>query len=157
MATRWNTSQFVKNTPLVHLVMKHCVSGLINYITLRTRTSELFRWNTVEPPCNEGPRDCQNLFAKPRFRYIEVLFHIFYYYWSSEDRSSNRGLHYIEVRYIEVLLYSWLYLSFKAHKTPFPFLISRKDMLKLNTITIDMMTSDVLSEKDKKHATIKLP
>ena len=42
------------------------------------------------------------------------------------------------------------YLSFKAHKTPFPFLISRKDLLKLNTITIDMMTSDVLSEKDKK-------
>ena len=94
----------------------------------------------------KGPRDCQNLFAKPTFRYIEVLFHIFYYYWSSEDRSSNRGLHYIEVRYIEVLLY----LSFKAHKTSFPFLVSRKDLLKLNTITIGMMTSDVLSEKDKK-------
>ena len=43
--TRWNTSKFVKNTPLIHLVMKHCVSYLINYITLRTRTSELFRWN----------------------------------------------------------------------------------------------------------------
>ena len=30
-------------------------------------------------------------------------------------------------------------------------------MLKLNTITFDMMTSDVLLEKDKKRATIKLP
>ena len=42
------------------------------------------------------------------------------------------------------------YLSLKTHKTPFPFLISRKDLLKLNTITFDMMTSVVLSEKDKK-------
>ena len=29
---------------------------------------------------NEGPRDWQNLFAIKRFLYIEVLFHIFYYY-----------------------------------------------------------------------------
>ena len=41
------------------------------------------------------------------------------------------------------------YLSFKTRKNPFPFLISRKDLLK-RTITFDMMTSDELSEKDKK-------
>ena len=34
----------------------------------------------VEPRFNEGPRDWKNLFAIKRFRYIEVLFHIFYYY-----------------------------------------------------------------------------
>ena len=35
---------------------------------------------------NEGPRDWHNLFAIPRFRYIEVLisFHLFYYYWGSK-------------------------------------------------------------------------
>ena len=38
----------------------------------------------MEPRKNEGPRDWQNLFAIPMFRYIEVLFHIFYYYWSED-------------------------------------------------------------------------
>ena len=52
---------------------------------------------TVEPRCNEGPRDWQNLFAITRFRHFEVLFHIFYYFWSKENHSSYRGLRYIEV------------------------------------------------------------
>ena len=60
---------------------------------------------TVEPRYNEGPKDCQNLFALARFRYIEVLFHIFYYYWGKENRSLYRGRRYIKVRYIEVPLY----------------------------------------------------
>ena len=38
----------------------------------------------------------ENLFAMPRFRYIEVLFHIFYYYWGKENRSSYRGHRSIE-------------------------------------------------------------
>ena len=60
----------------------------------------------MEPRYNEGPRDWQNLFAIKRFRYIKVLFHImFYYYWGKENRSLYRGLHYIEVHYIEVTLY----------------------------------------------------
>ena len=54
----------------------------------------------MEPQYNEGPRDGQNLFAITRFRYIEVDFHIFYYYWGKENRSLYRGLRYIEVRYI---------------------------------------------------------
>ena len=58
---------------------------------------------TVEPRYNEGPRDWQNLFAITRFRYIEVLFHIFCYYWGKDNRSLYRGL-YIEVLYIEVPL-----------------------------------------------------
>ena len=62
---------------------------------------------TVEPRCDEGPRDWQNLFAIPRFRYIEVLFHTFYYYWSKENCSLYRGLRHIEVRYIEVPLYAF--------------------------------------------------
>ena len=36
---------------------------------------------------------------------MEVLFHVFYYYWGNENQLLYRGLHYIEVRYIEVLLY----------------------------------------------------
>ena len=32
-----------------------------------------------------------------KIRYIEVLFHIFYYYWGKENRSLYRGLCYIEV------------------------------------------------------------
>ena len=60
---------------------------------------------TVEPPYNEGPRDWQNMFAITRFRYVEVLFHIFYYCWGKEKRSLYRELRYIEVRYIEVPLY----------------------------------------------------
>ena len=39
-----------------------------------------------------------------RFRYIEVLFHIFYYQWGNENGSLYRKLRYIEVRYIEAPL-----------------------------------------------------
>jgi len=45
---------------------------------------------TVEPRHNiEGPRKYQNLFATMRFHYLDVLFHIFYCYWSKENRSLN--------------------------------------------------------------------
>ena len=40
----------------------------------------------------EGPRDWQNVFALTRFRYIAVLFHIFYYNWGKENRSLFWGL-----------------------------------------------------------------
>ena len=43
--------------------------------------------STVEPRYNEVPRDWQNLFARTRFRYIEVLFHVFYNYWGKQSRS----------------------------------------------------------------------
>ena len=39
---------------------------------------------TVEPRYNGVPRDWQNLFAKTRFRYVEILFHIFSYYWGTK-------------------------------------------------------------------------
>ena len=39
---------------------------------------------TVEPRYSEVLRDWHNLFAIKRFRYIKVLFHIFYYYWGKE-------------------------------------------------------------------------
>ena len=29
---------------------------------------------------SEGPRDLQNMFALTNFRYIEALFHLFYYF-----------------------------------------------------------------------------
>ena len=60
----------------------------------------------VEPLYNKGPRRWQNSFAIiTRFRYIEVRFHIFYYYWRKQNCLLNRGLRYIEVRYIEDPLY----------------------------------------------------
>ena len=84
----------------------------------------------VEPRYNERPRDWHNLFAKTRFRYMEVLFHIFYYYLGKESRSLNRGLRYIEVCYIEVLQYvvlftynqpNWLKLRW-VHSEEYPFI-----------------------------------
>ena len=46
---------------------------------------------------NEGLRDWQNVIAIRRFCNIEVLFHIFYYYWGKENRSLYRGLRHIDV------------------------------------------------------------
>ena len=52
---------------------------------------------------HKGLRDWQNLFAiKSRFRYVRVLFRIFYYYWVKNSRSLYRRTMLIEVRYIEV-------------------------------------------------------
>ena len=51
----------------------------------------------MEPPYNEEPRHWQNLFAITRFRYIEVLFHVFCCYWGKQNPSLYRGLRYIEV------------------------------------------------------------
>ena len=65
----------------------------------------IIRRATVEPRYNEVPRDWQNVFVITRFRYIEVLFHIFYYYSGKQNRSLYRGLRYMEVRYIKVSLY----------------------------------------------------
>ena len=31
---------------------------------------------TAEPQCNKVPRDCENVLAVKRIRYIQVLFHI---------------------------------------------------------------------------------
>ena len=63
--------------------------------------------STVEPRFNEGSvPNWQNLLALTRpIRYIEVLFHIFYYYRGEENHSLYRELHYIEDCYIEVPLY----------------------------------------------------
>ena len=55
------------------------------------------RQGTVETRFYEWPRDWQDLFAVARYPYIEVLFHIFHYYWGNENRSLYRGLRYIEV------------------------------------------------------------
>ena len=49
------------------------------------------------------------MFVFTRFRYIEVLIHIFHYYWGEEYRSLYQGLRYIEVRGIEFSLYHALY------------------------------------------------
>ena len=47
--------------------------------------------HTGEPRFNEVAGDRPNSFVKSRVRYIEVLFHIFYYYWGKEYRSLYRG------------------------------------------------------------------
>ena len=57
--------------------------------------------STVEPRFNKGPRDGQNLFTITRFHCIDVLFHVFYYYWGKENRSLYRKFRYIEVCFME--------------------------------------------------------
>ena len=59
----------------------------------------------VEPRHNKAPRDWQNLFAIMRFRYIEVLFHKFFYYWGKENRFLYCSPCYTDVCYIAVRLY----------------------------------------------------
>ena len=71
-------------------------------------------YSRVEPRYNNVPGDWQNLFTITRFCDIEVLFHMFYYYWAwgKENRLLYRGLCYIEVRYIEV---PQLYVMYDSH------------------------------------------
>ena len=69
----------------------------------------------MEPQYNKVPLDWQNLFAIPRLRYIEILFHTFYYYWGKENRTSYRGLRYTEVRYIEAPLYMTVTVLGRVH------------------------------------------
>ena len=44
------------------------------------------------------------MFAITRFRYFDVLFYIFYFYWGKKNLSLYRGVCNIDVRYIEVPL-----------------------------------------------------
>ena len=75
------------------------------------RNTAVSKTGTVEPRYNEVPRDWQNLFAKTRFRYVEILFHIFSYYWGTKNRSLYQGLRLIyrgSFTYIAVLPASFL-------------------------------------------------
>ena len=45
------------------------------------------------------------MFVITRFHYLELIFHIFYYYLSKKNRSLYQGLCHVEVCYIEVLLF----------------------------------------------------
>ena len=56
---------------------------------------------------NEWPRDWPNTFAITRFPYIEVLFHIYFYYnWGEEYCSLHRGVSYVQVCQIAIPLHS---------------------------------------------------
>ena len=46
----------------------------------------------------------KDLKKKTRFRYVEVLFQIFYHCSGKENRTLHRELRYKEIRYIEVSL-----------------------------------------------------
>ena len=67
---------------------------------------------TVKPQHNKVPRDRENLWKKPRFCDVEVLFHIIYYYWGRQKLYFviSRTL-LIEVCYIKFSLALSLYLS----------------------------------------------
>ena len=73
----------------------------------------------------KGQGTGKNLFAITRFRYIEVLLVIFYYYWGKENRSLYRGLRYIEVRFIEVPQYILKLLSIQTFRDYCPFISGR--------------------------------
>ena len=55
-------------------------------LNMRQSTASIDSPNTVEPRYTEGLRDWQNLFTITRFREIEVLFHIYYFYQGKENR-----------------------------------------------------------------------
>ena len=78
-------------------------------------TGQLIISTTVKPQYNKVPRDWQNLWKKPRFSDVKVLFHIIYYYWGRQKLSFviSRTL-LIEVCYIEVSL-AWS-LNLKTRK-----------------------------------------
>ena len=64
----------------------------------KTKKHEI-QWNIHLIRLNDGPRDWQNVFAIKRgFPYIEVLPHMFYYYWGKQNRS----------------LYRWIRLMYKG-------------------------------------------
>ena len=65
----------------------------------------------MEPRYNEGPSYWQNLFAITRFRYIEVLFHIFYCYWGKENCSLYWGF---------TVLAHWIFFTYVTIMTLFP-------------------------------------
>ena len=44
--------------------------------------------NIVEPRSHVGPRDWKSMFAETRIRYVDVLFHRFYYSWGVIPRCS---------------------------------------------------------------------
>ena len=84
-----------------------CSSSSVSFKSFQStnRFTIILQWN-LDKITKGQARDWQHLLATPRFRYIEVIFGIFYYYWCKEGRSLYRGLRYIEVRYIEFLLYT---------------------------------------------------
>ena len=100
--TLWNLVEYGRT--VIFQLSWLCSVILCNW-TVCLVMSLIFKTNTVETRYNDLARDWQHLFAMKRFRYIEVLFHIFYYYWGEGNRSLYRGLRYIEVCYIEVPLY----------------------------------------------------
>ena len=75
----------------------YTVFGVCCSCASREKLKEKNKQDIVEHRLNQGPREWQNLLAITRFRYIEVLSHMFYYYWGKENRSLYRWLRYIEV------------------------------------------------------------
>ena len=65
----------------------YTVYGVYCSCASREKLKEKNKQDIVEHRLNEGPREWQNLLAITRFRYIEVLSHMFYYYWGKENRS----------------------------------------------------------------------
>ena len=90
-------------------IFSACSSPFIMYYQKRQRDNER-KGRKIETVCrtktlkssvelrfNEVAKDRPNSFVKSRTRYIEVLFHIFFFYWCKEYRSLNRGFRKIEV------------------------------------------------------------
>ena len=64
-----------------------------------------YTWAQWNLNITKGQGTWLNLFALMRFRCIEVLFHMFYYYWGKETHSLYWEIHYPEVHYNEVSLF----------------------------------------------------
>ena len=95
----------------------YAVYGVYCSCASREKLKEKNKQDIVEHRLNQGPREWQNLLAITRFRYIEVLSHMFYYYWGKENRSLYRWLRYIEVPllYWSTWHYYYYYYYYWAH------------------------------------------
>ena len=95
----------------------------------------------------KGQGTGKNLFAITRFRYIEVLLVIFYYYWGKENRSLYRGLRYIEVRFIEVPQYILKLLSIQTFRDYCPFISGRCRYIERASFYSNVATFEARAER----------
>ena len=61
------------------------ISGIFLLTALTATVCPRVSSHTEEPGYNQGPSDWQNMFAITRFRYTNVLFRIFDYYWGKQN------------------------------------------------------------------------
>jgi len=65
----------------------NCPFLVFKQVTIGFGFTVVLQWNSD----NEVPRDWEYVFVVTGVRYVELLFHTFYYYWAEKGRSLCRG------------------------------------------------------------------